>query len=130
LINYIWAPTPNTMEVSNMANKRLVDGYTNFGGGFIFSQGAGGLYDMLDHFQAGKLYLTGSNATKASGTFENAFTSATDPNFVGFQPCVDPSGRWYVSSITSTGFVVTFTSSPAGVDKSFPFQVGNWFTCM
>jgi len=114
-----------------MANKRGTDGHTNFGGGFLFSQGAGGLWDLLDHFQAGKLYLTTLNATTASGTFEKAWTEATDPNNVAITMRVNPSGNYWVSSMDNTGFVVTFKVSPyAGSVGALPLYIADWFACM
>ena len=115
-----------------MANKRLTDGYTCFGANFVYSQGAGGLWDLLDHFQDGKLYITGVNETKASGTFEVPWTEATDPNCITITPRIDPTGRYYVSSMDNEGFVVTFTSTPVGLGYpwTFPVHVADWFACM
>jgi len=114
-----------------MANKRGTDGHTNFGGGFIFAQGAGSFWDLLDHFQAGKLYLTTLNATTASGTFEVPWTAVTDPNNIVITPRVDPSGRYYVSDMDNEGFVVTFTTSPEGASTgNLPLHVADWFVCM
>ena len=121
-----------------MANKRLADGYTQFGANFVYAQGAGSLYDMIDHFQAGKVYLTGiggngASEVKATGTFEN--TMRATPNYIGFSPVVNPSGGWWVSSYSTTGFVVTFAASPNGggtpsVFTSSGLYVGDWFVCM
>jgi hypothetical protein len=86
-------------RLDNMANKRGMDGHTQGGAGFIFSQGSGGLWDILDHVQAGKLYITGANECKASGTFELPWNVDTDPNFIGFTPRVNPSGAFYVSIV-------------------------------
>ena len=118
-----------------MANKRGTDGHTNFGANFVFAQGAESLYDVLDHVQAGKLYITGANEVKATGTFEKAWTSATDPNYIGFSPVVNPSGAWWVSTMSNTGFVVTFATAPRGAGAPSDFTtpglyVGDWFACM
>ena len=103
-------------------------GRTNFGGGFVFGQGAGSLWDVLDHTQAGTITM-GPNETTSTGTFDKAFTST--PNHVSITPVINPSGYWYVSSLTTTGFVVTFSATPTG-SKYGPgiTTVANWFACM
>lgn len=118
-----------------MANKRGTDAYTKdsgFGANFIYSQGAGGLWDILDHFQAGKIYLASLNATTATGTFEKAWTSATDPNCITITPRINPSGAFWISAMSNTGFTVTFATSPynGGTLGNAPFYVADWFACM
>jgi len=111
---------------------KLTTGRTNFGGGFVFSQGAGGLWDVFDHIQAGKLYLTQRGDSVASGTFDKAFTSA--PNHVSITMRVPPSGNeGYITSLTTTGFTYTFPTAPIDPDENlglFPIHVADWFVVL
>lgn len=102
----------------------IIESLQNFGAQFLYSQGAGGLYDILKHVQTGKLYITGANEVTASGTIDNAFTSA--PNTVLITPRVDPSGDFWVSSIAVDEVVVTYETTPAGPAETFPYHVADW----
>lgn len=59
-----------------------------------------------------------SGATSASYTFNTAYASA--PNIVA-TPISDPEARYWVSSVTATGFTVNIASAPS-VDVTFNFQ--------
>jgi hypothetical protein len=109
-----------------MANVRATDPYTNFGANVIYAQGTSSLWWMLDHFQAGKLYLAVASGVTATGVFEQSYPSSY-PNYIGFDPVVNPSGAWWVSSKSSTGFVITFATTP---NADVAVHVGNWFACL
>lgn len=106
-----------------MATRTIISSTERYGPGWVFAQGASGLYDHLKHMQVGELYMAAANETIASGAFEESFSAAPYPQFT---PTADPSGRFYISSVTATHIYVTFTTSPAGADKTFPYKVGNW----
>jgi len=108
---------------------KATDGHTQFGINYLLAQ-EDGYYTAMDHFQAGKLYITGANEKTASGVFETEWTDADDPAFVGITLRAHPSGYWYMSSKSTTGFVVTFTSAPAGPAETFPYHIADWFACM
>jgi hypothetical protein len=106
-----------------MAVRTFIAEDTHYGPGYIWSKGASGFYDTIKKIQAGELYLTAHSQTVASGEFDVEFDNAP---LAQFTATVVPSGTYYISSVTATHIFVTFASSPAGADKTFPYKVGNW----
>jgi hypothetical protein len=107
--------------------RRIVDGDTKYGPAFLFKSGDGTLHNYLSKAQFGDLYLAAASGTVASGAFDEEFDNAP---FATFTPTADPSGRFYISEVTTTHLYVTFTTTPAGAEKTFPYKVGNWMAIL
>jgi hypothetical protein len=108
-----------------MATRYMASDITRYGAGWLFS--GSGLYKKLQQMQSGELSVAAHSQTTATGTFPVEYDTAPLPVFT---PTANPSGAYWISSVTTTGFVVTFASSPAGADKSFPYKVGNWVSLL
>ena len=110
---------------------------TRYGANWLHS--ISGVQRALGQIQAGQLYLATVNETKATGFYNPNWQgdgrlgddSTTGAPHVQVTPCVDPSGRFFISASGTESFVVTFTTTPIGDNfAAVPYKVADWLAVL